>query len=71
MANGQFQAQLEGMGVPVENITAYRRIKARLAKVATRARQAARAAQPSTSQTQTGSKGKAPEGADTEAMNQY
>jgi hypothetical protein len=71
VANGHFEVQLEGMGVPAEDIVADRRIEARLAKAAARAREAARVAQLSTSQMQTRSKGKAPEGANTEAMNQY
>jgi hypothetical protein len=71
LANGQFEVQLEEMGVPTEDITAYRRIETKLAKERARLCQAARAAQPSTSQMQTRSKDKAPEGAEGEAMNQY
>jgi hypothetical protein len=67
----QFEVQLEHMGVPAEDIAAYQRIETRLAEARTRLRQAARAAQPSTSQMQTRSKGTTPEGAEAEAMNQY
>jgi hypothetical protein len=69
--NGQFEVQLEEMGVPAEDIKAYQKIKARLAEAAARMRQAAQTAQPSTSQVQTRLKGKALEGAEVEAMNQY
>jgi hypothetical protein len=58
------------LGVEAEDIAAYGIIEARLAEVAARARQAARAAQPSTSQMPTRSKGKEIQGADIEAMNQ-
>jgi hypothetical protein len=71
VANGQFEVQLKAMGVPAEDIMAYRRIEARLAEAAARARQVAQAAHPSTSHMQTRSKGTAPDGAKAEAMNQY
>jgi hypothetical protein len=62
VANRQFEVQLEGMGVPAEDIAAYQRIEARLAEAAARACEAARAAQPSTSHMQTRAKGKRPKG---------
>jgi hypothetical protein len=49
----------------------YRRIKAKLAEAADGLRQAARAAQPSTSQMLIRLKGKQTEAIHTEAMNQY
>jgi division protein CdvB (Snf7/Vps24/ESCRT-III family) len=71
VADGQFKVQLEQMGVLAKDIAAYRRIETRLVEARTRLRQAARAAQPSTTQMQTRSKGTTPEGAEAEAMNQY
>lgn len=65
--SGQFEVQLEGMGVPAEDIATYRRIEARLAKVEARRREATKAAQPSTSHMQTRSKGREPKGAQAEA----
>jgi hypothetical protein len=56
VANGQFEVQLQGLGVPAEDIAVHRRIEARLEEVATRAREAARVVQPSTLQHNTRSK---------------
>ncbi|RLN41162.1 gag protein - maize [Panicum miliaceum] len=71
IANGTFEVQLEECGVSAEDIAAYRRIDARLAEVAANARQAARAAQPSTSQMMTRGRGKETESASNEAVEQY
>jgi hypothetical protein len=63
------RSQLEGMGVTPKDIVEYRRIEARLDEAAARAHEVARVAQPSTSQHNTRSKGKAVEGAIAEARN--
>jgi hypothetical protein len=49
IASGHFEVQLDEMGVPAEDVVAYQRIEAKLAEVTARARQVARAVQPSTS----------------------
>lgn len=70
IANGQFKVQLESIGVPPEDITAYRRIEAALQEAAARALKAARAAQPSSSQHNIRNKGKRTEAAAAEAARQ-
>ncbi|RLN36122.1 E3 ubiquitin-protein ligase UPL1-like [Panicum miliaceum] len=66
IANGQFEVQLEALGVASEDIVAYRRIEAMQEEATARARETARAAQPTKSQHNTRAKGK--ETAPTEAM---
>ncbi|RLN33391.1 hypothetical protein C2845_PM03G29470 [Panicum miliaceum] len=66
IANGQFEVQFEALGVASKDIAAYQRIEATLEEATARAREAARATQPTTSQHNTRAKGK--ETAPTEAM---
>ncbi|PUZ78272.1 hypothetical protein GQ55_1G440100 [Panicum hallii var. hallii] len=70
-ADGQFEVRLEQMECPRRTPQPTKGSRQRLAKVRTRLRQAARAAQPSTSQMQTRSKRTVPEGVEKEDMNQY
>lgn len=49
IASGHFEVQLDEMGVPAEDIVAYRKIEAKLAEAIARECQVARAVQPSTS----------------------